>query len=372
MSRWAVESPDEVARTMELGRSYKRGWKLTAKRISVRIPFFMGAVSYLTRKKPRIFMYHRFCGADHDAQGGLDAETFEWQLGQLRKRWRVVTLAEYMGMIRDGGTLPPYVVVLTVDDGYKDFYTVAYPKLKQYGVPATFFIVVDFVDGAWLWWDRIRFALDHAETTRTDLEWKGEVIALRLRNRGEREASWATLVEYSLAMDRVSRSAFLAHLEKQVRVDVPPSPPADYMAVSWKQLQEMSNDGIEVGSHTKSHPILSLEIDATVDEELLGSKQRLEEQLWREVSSFCYPNGKLHDLNAKVIARVRAAGYRGAVVSYTAATDNLDLNTIPRMAVGPDRVDFLWKLSGMEQLVATLKEGVRGFLSSSLPGHNST
>jgi len=45
-------------------------------------------------------------------------------------------------------------VLLTVDDGYQDFYNLAFPILKKYEVPATVFFTTDFIDKRiWLWHD---------------------------------------------------------------------------------------------------------------------------------------------------------------------------------------------------------------------------
>ena len=51
-------------------------------------------------------------------------------------------------------------VLLTVDDGYQDFYNLAFPILKKYEVPATVFFTTDFIDKRiWLWHDLLNFGL---------------------------------------------------------------------------------------------------------------------------------------------------------------------------------------------------------------------
>jgi poly-beta-1,6-N-acetyl-D-glucosamine N-deacetylase len=66
---------------------------------------------------------------------------FKQQLAQLKKAGAtVIPLADLYDHLRDGKELPPRAVVLTFDDGYLGLYDTAYPLLKEYGYPATFFV----------------------------------------------------------------------------------------------------------------------------------------------------------------------------------------------------------------------------------------
>ena len=60
-----------------------------------------------------------------------------------------------------------------------------------------------------------------------------------------------------------------------------------------EQIMEMSNSGMEIGSHTWSHYPLKHADKKTLRYELETSKKYIEDMLGREVSSFCYPNGEV-------------------------------------------------------------------------------
>jgi peptidoglycan/xylan/chitin deacetylase (PgdA/CDA1 family) len=60
-----------------------------------------------------------------------------------------------------------------------------------------------------------------------------------------------------------------------------------------EQIVEMSNAGMEIGSHTWSHCGLRNVDKKTLRYELETSKKYLEDLLGREVTSFCYPNGEV-------------------------------------------------------------------------------
>jgi peptidoglycan/xylan/chitin deacetylase (PgdA/CDA1 family) len=79
--------------------------------------------------------------------------------------------------------------------------------------------------------------------------------------------------------------------------------------LSSKQVKKMYRAGWEIASHTITHPDLTTLDAATLEQELVGSKEMLEKDLGIEIVNFCYPAGQY---NAEVADAVEAAGYRGA------------------------------------------------------------
>jgi peptidoglycan/xylan/chitin deacetylase (PgdA/CDA1 family) len=82
--------------------------------------------------------------------------------------FNVISLHLAVQAINEQRALPPRPVVLTFDDGYRDFYQAAAPELVRYGFTATNFVITGFVGrGSYLTWPQIE-ALDRAGFTMAD------------------------------------------------------------------------------------------------------------------------------------------------------------------------------------------------------------
>ena len=92
-----------------------------------------------------VLCYHRFA-TDHGDRLDVTAAQFEQQLSYLRDHgYSVIPLQALSGFLAGDGELPPKPVVITIDDGYRSAYTVAFPLLKRFGYPATLFVYTDFL-----------------------------------------------------------------------------------------------------------------------------------------------------------------------------------------------------------------------------------
>lgn len=113
------------------------------------------------------------------------------------------------------------------------------------------------------------------------------------------------------------------------------------------QLKEMTDNGIEIGSHTISHLWLPGVKDAELEIEIYESKKMLTEILGREVRFFCYPVGGFDE---KIKSMVGAAGYLGAcTTSPGRSLPNRDIFALKRVRISGGRNNLLvfrLKISG--------------------------
>jgi peptidoglycan/xylan/chitin deacetylase (PgdA/CDA1 family) len=88
-----------------------------------------------------------------------------------------------------------------------------------------------------------------------------------------------------------------------------PDGEGDRPLVSWTEAREHAEHGIEIGSHGHRHLALDLLRDADARDEIVRSRQVLEDGLGRPVTSFAYPYG-YH--TGPIKRTVREAGYANA------------------------------------------------------------
>ena len=297
---------------------------------------------------PRIFVYHRFCSNSEHSYHKTKASTFKWQLTQIKKRFQVITLGKYLKLRKEKKPIPPNLVILTIDDGYHDFYRYAYPTLKKMCLTATFFVTVEFVEkNIWLWPDRISYIFEKIHERDITFQFDSKKFEMDLTSERKIFEAWKELSDFCISIRNESKWKLLRKIEHDLKVRLPEKPPKRYSSVTWDQLREMRNDGIEIGSHTLNHPILSKVSEKELYQEIHLSKKKIETELNDEVRSFCYPNSYPEDINDRVIEHVKMAGYEGAVFGALPGSFD-DIYTIPRLASDVNADNFLWKLYGYE------------------------
>lgn len=148
------------------------------------------------------------------------------------------------------------VAVVTFDDGFRGVRTTALPLLQELGVPATLFVPTTYIG------------------TAGPMSWPG------FRD---------------LDAQRVSDA--LAPL-------------------SWEEVLTLAAAGWEIGSHTRSHPWLTRQGDAALEDELAGSRAACERQLGVSCTSIAYPFG---DVDERVAMAAQSAGYAAGATLHRAA-----------------------------------------------------
>jgi peptidoglycan/xylan/chitin deacetylase (PgdA/CDA1 family) len=88
-------------------------------------------------------MYHSI--GDSDTPLTVTPASFESQMRWIRANLNPISAEQLRGYLA-GGDVPPKSVLVTLDDGYKDNYTTAWPVLQRYDIPAVLFVATGFVD----------------------------------------------------------------------------------------------------------------------------------------------------------------------------------------------------------------------------------
>src|SRR3989441_2334722 len=220
-----------------------------------------------------IFCYHLLVDKVRYPGTEITPAAFEAQMKELKDRGiTVISMQDLLAWKRGEKNIPPRCAVITFDDGYKSQYEVAWPILKKYGYPFTMFLYTEGVRGGSL---------------------------------------------------------------------------GGGQAITWEQLADMRDNGVDIEAHTATHQDLreghaitlvgagvkrtrtrltGPQYEQWVRNEVVGSKELLEQRLGIKVNCFAVPFGSYNE-HVKELAR--NAGYEamftvyGQPITFTSPMDSL-------------------------------------------------
>ena len=222
---------------------------------------------WANRKGLRILMYHRF----------EDGAQLDRQCEHIRAHYAPVSMSAVAGWLQHGRPLPQNALAITVDDGYRDFLTVGYPVFVRHRIPATVFLVSDFLDGKrWLWTDVVRYAVENAGVSKAEIELSSSRMSIDLESHASRSAAIVWIKEAVKRLSRADQLEVVARLPQALQSRMPESLPAAIQPLAWDEVRAMAEEGlVEFGAHTRTHPILSSLTSAEeLRDEIAGCKAR--------------------------------------------------------------------------------------------------
>lgn len=199
-----------------------------------------------------VYGYHRFVAKVRRPDTEITPAAFEAQMKELKDRGiTVIPMQDFLAWKRSEKSIPPRCAVLTFDDGWKSQYEAAWPILKKFNYPVTLFIYTEGVRGGHF-------------------------------GGGE--------------------------------------------ALTWEQLAEMRDAGADIEAHSATHQDLRKPYDKVakkklsppeyeqwLQNEIVGSKNLLEQRLGIKVNCFAVPYG-FYNEHVKQVCK--AAGYEAVFTVY--------------------------------------------------------
>ncbi|MGY6274695.1 polysaccharide deacetylase family protein [Methylomonas sp. MgM2] len=101
-----------------------------------------------------ILMYHMISTpeSDKEIKYACPPELFEKHMAHLRlKKFNIVSLKTIEDYFVLGKSIPQKTIAITLDDGFEDNYTNAYPILTKYNIPATIFLTTGHIGSTNIW-----------------------------------------------------------------------------------------------------------------------------------------------------------------------------------------------------------------------------
>jgi peptidoglycan/xylan/chitin deacetylase (PgdA/CDA1 family) len=249
-----------------------------------------------------VFGYHRFEKKIRRPDTEITPEAFEAQMKELQdKKVPVIKLQDFLAWKRGEKDIPSRAAIITIDDGYKSGYEVAWPILKKYGYPFTMFV---YTEG------------------------------------------------------------------------IKPGRYSGGESMSWGQLEEMRDAGVDIQSHTETHQDLrkppydrllkkrytQAEYEPWLEKEIAESKEIIEQKLGVKVDALAVPYGYYNE-HVKEVAK--KAGYEALFTVYGQklgyGSENMSLGRYMIEANKPkvfeDAINFGGSASGGAEAIQEIPTG---------------
>ncbi len=283
-----------------------------------------------------ILAYHRICDITDESRFPFDIElisastaNFAWQMQYIKRHFSPITFSHLTKALDKIIPLPPKPIIITFDDGFDDNYFNAFPILKGLDIPATFFISTDYIGKEkTFWYDWLAYIVLHVPSCTLRLN---EVFARKINGDiKSRRSALSAILEYLKHIPDSKRIKIIHRLNEEYGHYYAGNDLALSKPMTWEQVREMSDAGMEFGSHTVTHPILAHLSDSEVMMELSVSKEIIERETGRAVEAVAYPVGGKFAFNERVLFMAEQAGYKIGV-SFVPGTNNI--GTLEKMAL---------------------------------------
>lgn len=288
--------------------------------------------------KVYILYYHKIIDSKENRFDyfGLDipVKSFRKQMQYLSQRCNPISLNYFISCATRGLKLPPKSIIVTLDDGYKDSYTNAYPILQQYKIPATIFLTTDPIDCRdTFWWEKLGEAINR--TSEKVLEINIDRLRKFDLSRTVKKIEAVRMVFSLLNQVReIRKKPTLHHLFEKLKIDE--NELKMNSTLSWEEIREMGRKGIEFGAHTLTHPILTKTSPEQAEKEIIKSKLKIEEKIGKAVNSFSYPQGDPSTYNESLKKFLKNSGFSCACTTIQGVNNiGSDLYELKRIYIDP-------------------------------------
>lgn len=285
----------------------------------------------------------------------VTTEEFECHLQLLARHYHPVSVQEIVRWTEGAADLPERAVLVTFDDGYRNNLTNAAPLLSRYGVPALVNICTSYIgEERMLWTQEIDARLLSWVDAKVPMP-AGRPTEVMPQKRPERVALAARVRKLCKNLPDEERRAYMDRLRGD-GTGLSTEPERELFSfLNWDEVRQLGRYGVDIGSHTVNHPILTRLPAVELKAELAESKTIIEKQLQHPCAAAAYPNGGRSDISAAVFAAAKAVGFK---LGFTLVEGFNSRDTNPygllRIAVAADMSSstmFFDRIAGLSALV---------------------
>lgn len=252
-------------------------------------------------------------------------------LSYLHDGFSFISLDELYAILKSNiKPLNKKLIVLTIDDGYKDTYNVTYPILKKFNIPFILYIASAFPDKTIaLWWDYLNDLF--VQNARIYLN-NGRV--LRCDSIDKKQSAYIYLSKEILKMGNNIEGQFSRLFSDRINLIIEKY---KNFLIDWVDIGTMSLDPLcTIGAHSSNHYGLKYCSKEIILQDFLENKEKLERVTFKKIQHLAYPFGSHFSVGQREHLIAKEAGFITAVTTFSSSIykyHKTHLFALPRLQI---------------------------------------
>lgn len=255
-------------------------------------------------------------------------ENFDAQMRLVARKYQPVSAEDVLDAIDGKRSLPRDAVLVTVDDGYRDFGETIFPLAIQHGIRPVVFIPTAFVGEGKFWWDKLYAAVRNHPGSEISTPFG----RLSLRDDSERNIA---LIEIRRNVKKMPFKEGMRFVDDLYQAFASDEAKTEKDTLTWDELREIVRRGATVAAHTHTHPLLSRIPFEDACREIKLSQETINREIGQALPIFAYPDGQPDSFNDELVGFLRSEEFKLAftTVEGSASLSGGSLLSFPRVGV---------------------------------------
>lgn len=237
-----------------------------------------------------------------------------------------LSLDEVYDVITSKTNIDNPFVSFTLDDGYLDNFTTAYPVFKRNNIPFCIFVATDFPDKkAILWWYSIENLILSSDTIRLS-----DGTTYICHTDQQKWDTFRLIREKILKLDQ--RFLLKSLQELFINYNIDWLAPIQKMAMSWDNIAELGKEPLcTIGGHTASHPAFISLSPEDIKKEIKRGIERLHTVINYNIHHFAYPYGSEKEDGEREYKLMESYDFKTVFVSFGGEIYRNDIKKLTRL-----------------------------------------
>ena len=192
-----------------------------------------------------ILLYHgvtaaHSSGIENFSKKHLPVKEFNVQMEYLAQNANVIALSELVELLQGNVKVSQRTVSVTFDDSFKNIRKIALPILKQYQIPAIFFVSTGFIGTSRMFWvDCVEHLINKTALDYLEIQISGDLRQFELKTSEDKITAVVAIKSLLQMMKSIERDSFISSLECITKVEDKGNDVVNYENLTWDDICEL-------------------------------------------------------------------------------------------------------------------------------------